>query len=136
MSSAGIDEAVPIRQPARILYQYGLILKAYPYTAKSFSTGVTYIFSDLTAQLFEWRLQLQADAHAGGGGGGTERLTLEERLRRTAVFSGVGFFWVGPLLTFVQPNRRPFPDSLPPLAQSFMPPPARPGMPPTPPPLV
>ena len=129
MSSAG-TEAVPTRQPARLLYQYGLILKAYPYTAKSFSTGVTYIFSDLTAQLFEWRLQ--ANAHAGGA----ESLTLEQRIRRTAVFSGVGFFWVGPLLTFVPPNRRPFPDSLPLLAQSFMRPPTRPDISPTPPPLV
>ena len=63
-------------------------LKTHPYLTKATSTGVTYIFSDGTAQLIEYQTH-----------GESRGLTPSERCRRTLVFSATGFFWIGPLLT-------------------------------------
>ena len=60
---------------------YNRLLETRPYQTKALGTGITYIFSDSTAQLLE----------------GDDR-SLSERLARSLKFGAVGALWVGPLL--------------------------------------
>ena len=66
----------------RLIVWYNARLTAAPYSTKAVGTGVTYTFSDLTAQAIE------AEPRAVG-----------ERVERALKFGAVGGLWVGPLLT-------------------------------------
>ena len=61
---------------------YNRLLAEFPYQTKAVGTGITYVFSDSTAQI----LEQQADT------------TPTERVTRSLKFGAVGAFWVGPLL--------------------------------------
>lgn len=61
---------------------YNALLAEFPYQTKAIGTGITYIFSDSTAQLLE-----RDDGR-----------TPSERIARSLKFGAVGALWVGPLL--------------------------------------
>lgn len=70
-----------------LLSTYNRWVVTHPFTTKAVGTGVTYFFSDLTAQALEARLSATPPA------------TAEERLTRALKFASVGGLWVGPCLT-------------------------------------
>lgn len=69
------------RRKSTLAQSYNGLLAAYPYRTKAIGTGVTYMFSDATAQLIE-----------------AEDVTPSERCKRALKFGAVGALWVGPLL--------------------------------------
>mmetsp|Transcript_23452 Transcript_23452/g.52883 ORF Transcript_23452/g.52883 Transcript_23452/m.52883 type:complete len:218 (+) Transcript_23452:119-772(+) len=83
LTALGNFNANEPRRRRSLLAAYNEALDTNPYSAKAFSTGVTYVFSDLTAQA------LEADGNP----------SIADRARRALTFGAVGCFWVGPLLT-------------------------------------
>ena len=67
----------------RLGQRYDELLISDPYKTKAVGTGVTYIFSDLTAQALEARDDVRAT----------------DRAVRALKFGAVGCFWIGPVLT-------------------------------------
>ena len=68
--------------------RYDALLRSDPYKTKAIGTGVTYVFSDLTAQAIEAQRSSLAPAVAP-----------HDRAARALKFGAVGVFWIGPVLT-------------------------------------
>jgi len=64
-----------------LIGSYNAALASRPFTTKAAGTGITYFFSDLTAQALEG-----------------DRSSLIEKVKRASQFALVGALWVGPLL--------------------------------------
>ena len=64
-----------------LIGSYNAALATRPFTTKAAGTGITYFFSDLTAQALEG-----------------DRSSLIEKVKRASQFALVGALWVGPLL--------------------------------------
>ena len=64
-----------------LIGSYNAALASRPFTTKAAGTGITYFFSDLTAQALEG-----------------DRSSLIEKVKRATQFALVGALWVGPLL--------------------------------------
>ena len=64
-----------------LIGSYNAALATRPFTTKAAGTGITYFFSDLTAQALEG-----------------DRSSLIEKVKRATQFALVGALWVGPLL--------------------------------------
>ena len=64
-----------------LIGSYNAALASKPFTTKAAGTGITYFFSDLTAQALEG-----------------DRSSLIEKIKRASQFALVGALWVGPLL--------------------------------------
>jgi len=64
-----------------LIGSYNAALATKPFTTKAAGTGITYFFSDLTAQALEG-----------------DRSSLIEKIKRATQFALVGALWVGPLL--------------------------------------
>ena len=71
----------------RVFARYDALLISHPYLTKATGTGVTYVFSDLTAQAIEARRE-------------PAPLPARARAERALKFGAVGFFWIGPVLTW------------------------------------
>lgn len=74
--------ATSVQAQQSLLETYNRCLEAAPYQTKAVGTGITYMFSDATAQMIE-----------------RDEKAISERCARCLKFGAVGAFWVGPILT-------------------------------------